>query len=101
MLNRTRAALDAYYAPHNRRLARSLSWRDVDVWRVSTPLGPAAYAQGSSIRYRRYGPYFPSNQPTSYAMPVGWADAEAAALEAKAAKAAAKAAARRARGGRG
>ena len=37
------------------------------MWRVSRPLPAAAFALGAGIRYRRYGPHFPSNQPTRYA----------------------------------
>jgi len=65
MLNTTRTMLEAFYAPHTHRLAVLLSW-DVDTWRASTRLTAAHHAQGATIRYRRYGPYYPDNQATRY-----------------------------------
>lgn len=66
MLNRTRAALDAYYAPHNRKLAAVLGWEDRKGWPASMPLDDSAYALGGVIRYQRYGPHKPSNVQTVY-----------------------------------
>ena len=41
MHNHTRQALDAFFAPHNRKLADLLGWEGArDLWRVSRPLPP-------------------------------------------------------------
>ena len=66
MLNATRALLDDFYAPHNRRLAELLGWAPDRIWPRSAPPPAESFAQGAAIRYRRYGPHFPSNQPTRY-----------------------------------
>jgi len=67
--NRTRDALDAFYAPHNARLAALLGWPP-STWQASTPLAAAATEAGAhndahdgahdrapTILYKRYGPY--------------------------------------------
>ena len=74
MLNSTRAALDAFYTPHSTRLAAMLDWSERSGWPASKPLQPAAYALGAGIRYRRYGPHYPSNQPTQYNVTAGDTD---------------------------
>ena len=66
MLNRTRSALDAYYAPHNRRLAAMLGWDVAEGWPNSRPLEASAFARAATVRYRRYGPHASSNMRTKY-----------------------------------
>ena len=67
MHNHTRQALDAFFAPHNRKLADLLGWEGArDLWRVSRPLPPEAWSQAASMSYRRYGPHFPDSQRTRY-----------------------------------
>ncbi len=65
MLNTTRAALDAFYAPHCRRLAQLLGW-EPSVWQRSAPPTAEHFAEGAAVVYRRYGPHFPSSQRTVY-----------------------------------
>jgi hypothetical protein len=71
MRNETRAALDAFYAPHTRRLARLLGWGQT-VWRDSARPSPESVRQGAAVRYQRYAS---GSKPTAYGPAPGRADA--------------------------